>query len=127
MFLVDSSIYLEKLRGGADPVRIFAPEFEAGTLLTCGIVKCEVLRRIRDRLVFDRIEQFFDLMQSVEFDESIWTAACGLAWRLDREGKVLPLSDILIATAALRSEAVLVSTDKHFAGVPDLEVVPGLR
>ena len=74
MFLVDSSIYIEKMRGGVDPVKAFAAEFEAGTLLTCGIVVCEVLRGIRDQLIFDRMEDFFNLMQSVDLRKEFGNA-----------------------------------------------------
>ena len=127
MFLVDSSIYIETIRGGEDPVHVYAAEFEDSTLITCGIIMCEVLRGIRDRQVFNRMEEFFSLLPAVEFDNALWQTACRLAWQLDRQGKVLPLSDILIATAALQSNAIIVSTDKHFFAIPDLKVTRELH
>ena len=121
MYLVDSSIYIDTIREGKDPVVVLAPEFETGLLYSCGIVVCEVLRGIRDLEVFHRMETFFGLIHTIKFDDGFWEASYRLAWRLDRNGTMLPLSDILIASAALSQNAVLVTTDKHFGAVLGLK------
>ena len=122
MYLIDSTTYINTLRAGKDPVREFWPQLELGMLCTCGVVICEVMRGLRDRAVYDRMDQFYRLVAHVEFDEALWRSACELAWRLDREGKALPLSDILIGTAAISVEAVVVTSDGHFRSIPGLEV-----
>lgn len=122
MYLIDSTVYIDALRSGKDPVRIFAVEFELGLVFTCGIVTCEVLRGIRDTRVFDRMESFFGLIHTIEFDAALWRASYLLAWKLDRGGSVLPLSDILIASAALREDATLITVDKHFQSIPGLDI-----
>jgi predicted nucleic acid-binding protein len=45
-----------------------------------------------------------------------------LAWELDREGEVLPLTDVAIAACAKRVGATVITTDLHFAKVPGLKV-----
>jgi predicted nucleic acid-binding protein len=45
-----------------------------------------------------------------------------LAWALDRKGKILPVSDLLIACCALQVKARLVSVDPHFDSIPGLQV-----
>ncbi len=122
MYLVDSSVLIDHLRGGRDPVAEFRLFFEEGRLCTCGIVVCEVLRGIVKRPVFDRMEAFFSLVESVPLDGSLVRETSELAWRLDRQGVVLPLADLFIAAAAMRRNAVVVTTDPHFAAVPGLSV-----
>ena len=122
MFLIDSSVYIDTLRQGRDPIHVFSNEFETELLMTCGIVVCEVLRGIRDPNIFNRMESFFGLLHPVEFDDTYWADAYNLAWKMDRAGVILPLSDILIASAALATNATVVSSDKHFSSIPDLRV-----
>ncbi len=121
MYLVDSSVYIDSVRTGRDPAVMFETELETGVLYTCGVVECEVLRSIRDRQVFARLEIFFQLLHTIEYDSELWKESTQLAWDLDRNGSVLPLSDILIAAAALRANLILITSDKHF------ELVPGLK
>ena len=122
MYLIDSSIYIDAFRDGVDPVHRFSNEFEAGLITTCGVVVCEVLRGLRDQAVFKRMENFFGLLNSVPFNESLWERVNHLAWQLGRHGMVLPLSDILISAAALESNSIVVTADKHFTSVPELQV-----
>jgi predicted nucleic acid-binding protein len=122
MYLIDSSIYIDTIREGNDPVNAFKNEFDMGMLFSCGVIACEVLRGIRDRQVFERLETFFELLNQVDFDEGLWIEAYNLAWRLDRKGFVLPLSDILIASAALQKNLILITADSHFEKVPDLHI-----
>ena len=120
MYLIDSSVLIDDLRAGRDPVAEHQVHFDEGLLCTCGIVVCEVLRGVAKRRVFDRMETFFGLMESVPLDEPLVRDAYLLAWKLDRDGVVLPLPDLLIAAAALRRGATVVTSDPHFASVPGL-------
>ncbi len=122
MYLIDSSVLIDILRAGRDPVMEFRVLFEQGRLCTCGIVACEVLRGVVKRPVFERMESFFSLIEQVPLDESLIRETCNLAWRLDRDGVVLPLADLFIASAAMRSDAIVVTTDPHFAAIPGLTV-----
>jgi predicted nucleic acid-binding protein len=122
LLLVDSSIYIDLLRDGRSPGDEFRSSLEAGTLLTCGIVRLEVLRGIIDNQVREWIDGLFGEMISCPLDETLWRDAASLAWGLDRRGTVLPVPDLAIASCALRAGAVVVSRDPHFRKIPDLEV-----
>jgi predicted nucleic acid-binding protein len=50
-----------------------------------------------------------------------------LAWELDRQGDVLPLTDLVIASCALRIDAAVLTLDHHFALVPGLRVLNRLE
>jgi predicted nucleic acid-binding protein len=62
-------------------------------------------------------------MQYVVTDHSLWDKATELAWTLDREGRMIPAQDALIAACALRVDAAVHTFDRHFEWVPGLEVV----
>ena len=53
-------------------------------------------------------------------DHRAWRETEELAWRLDRVGKVLPLTDLIIAVCALRTGAEVLTRDHHFEMIPEL-------
>lgn len=46
-----------------------------------------------------------------------------LAWQLDRKGLVLPAQDILIACCARQVGAAVMTSNRHFRSIPELEVI----
>ncbi len=57
---------------------------------------------------------------------AIWERATQLGWSLDRQGRVIPAADLLIATTALQTGAALLTHDAHFRQIPGLEVLDRL-
>jgi predicted nucleic acid-binding protein len=121
--LVDSNVFITLLRQGQDPAQVLTKRYATTDLLTCGMVRLEVLRGVRVERVKERLTAFFDVMMNVPADNSIWEEALSLAWNLDRAGHVIPATDILIATSALRAGGMVLTQDKHFHCVPSLEVL----
>jgi tRNA(fMet)-specific endonuclease VapC len=120
--LVDSSIYIHLLRGGYDPVAALAERFEATELVGCDIVRCEVLRGVIRPKARADLGAFFDLLVHVTMDYRAWQETEELAWRLDRAGKILPLTDVIIAICAMRAGAEMLTRDRHFGMVPELQL-----
>jgi hypothetical protein len=82
------------------------------------IIRYEVGRGLRQTRVLHRFQAFWDLMVNVPLDHALWNSALDMAWKLDRSGIVLPLSDVIIACAAMRIGAVVLNRDSHFSRVP---------
>ncbi|OYV06897.1 MAG: hypothetical protein CFE26_03850 [Verrucomicrobiales bacterium VVV1] len=59
----------------------------------------------------------------VPTNASLWDEVWQLAWKLDRQGKVLPLQDIVIACCANRAGAAVMTTDRHFDLIDGLTVI----
>jgi predicted nucleic acid-binding protein len=121
--LVDSNIYIQMLRKGLDPVITLGSWAEEKDLVTCGLVRMEVLRGIKNQNVRRGVEKMFNLMICVPTLHDIWENASLLAWQLDRQGLVLPAQDILIACCARQAGAAVMTRDHHFHSIPDLEVI----
>ena len=121
--LVDSTHYISLLRKGLDPRHELAGRAASGRLYGCGIVRAEVLRGCRHPEIKADLAAFFDLLPESELDPVFWREVSELAWRLDRQGAVLPLTELAIATIATRLNAAVISTDPHFHTVPGLQVL----
>jgi predicted nucleic acid-binding protein len=125
--LADSSYYIRLMREGHDPLRALALAAATRDLAVCGIVRCEVGRALRPIERLHRFQKFWDVMINVPTDNRLWDAVESTAWKLDREGIVLPLTDIVIACCAQRIGAVVLTFDKHFAQIPGLRAVDRLE
>ena len=120
--LPDSSVYIQLLRTGRDPKKELAEAFGLRRLMVCSVVRCEVLRGMVRPEPKTRLSLFFDLLLPVVINRRVWRATEDLAWQLDREGKVLPLPDLIIAACALRVGAAVLTNDQHFALIPQLHL-----
>jgi predicted nucleic acid-binding protein len=122
MIIVDSSVYIDWLRRRVDPREELGGWLRAHEVATCGIIRAEVVRGVREPAQKARVDAMFNIMQEIPTDARMWFEIRELAWRLDREGKTLPLADIVIACCALRSKAEIFTLDKHFWLIPGLQV-----
>ena len=125
-YLVDSTVYIDWMRKGRNPIRILAPWLRAGALMGCGVVRAEVLRGMVSPAARREMELLFEHIPDASLAAGVWDEIAWQAWELDRAGHVLPLMDIAIAVCTRRARATLVTHDRHFQKVPDLKTIDAL-
>jgi predicted nucleic acid-binding protein len=116
--LVDSSFYIRAAREGRDPLQLLAAITAARDVAVCGVIRCEVGRGVRLQKVLDRYTAFWNVMINVQTDNRLWDSVGKMLWQLDRQGIVLPLTDVVIACCASRIGAVVLTHDDHFNQIP---------
>jgi predicted nucleic acid-binding protein len=121
--LVDSSFFIDRLRRGSDPLEELAGHSDDWELLTCGVVHVEVLRGMKQKKAHERMAEYMECMLYVPTLNSVWERASALAWNLDRIGRTMQVTDLLIASCALETDAVVLTLDSDFANVPDLQIL----
>jgi predicted nucleic acid-binding protein len=124
--LADSSFYIHALREGRDPLKALALAAATRDLAICGIVRCEVGRGIKVPKVLRRFQATWNVMINVPTDNRLWEAVETTAWKLDRSGVTLPLTDLVIACCAQRIGAVVLTYDQHFGRIPGVRAVSQL-
>jgi predicted nucleic acid-binding protein len=122
MIFVDSTKYVSWMRQGWNPVALLASAVSAGELISCGIIRIEVIRGVLKPKVKAELSRFFDLVPELPLSAALLRDAAELAWTLDRQGQVLPVTDVIIAACVKRADAELISEDAHFRMVPGLKV-----
>jgi predicted nucleic acid-binding protein len=120
MFLVDSSFYINHLRATRDFRILLQPHVEKRSVLTCGLIRLEVLRGIRVEAFKREVAEFFAILADIPLDGEVFEKAIEIGWKLDRRGIVLPATDIIIGAAALAYDATVITTDSHFKLIPGL-------
>jgi predicted nucleic acid-binding protein len=124
--LVDSSYLIGRLRYGEDPLIELAEYFDEFDFFTCGVVTVEVLRGIKLPKAHAKMLQFLGCMSYVPTTNSIWERVSQMAWELDRAGKTMQVTDLVIAVSALHADAAVLTMDSDFYRVPGLRVISGL-
>ncbi|MCG3150191.1 MAG: tRNA(fMet)-specific endonuclease VapC [Verrucomicrobiae bacterium] len=122
MIVVDSSNFISWMRASRNPITLLAVPAQAGELVSCGIIRSEVLRGVVKPNVKEQLTEFFQIVPEVALTPALLHEAAEMAWRLDRQGNILPITDLLIGACAQKAKATLISEDPHFQRIPGLKV-----
>jgi predicted nucleic acid-binding protein len=115
MFLIDSSVWIEYFRPKGFPkvkerVREILQKEEA---IICGVVIVEILRGAISEKDFQFLKDSLLSLPQVPMDEEVIERASKWGFLLDRKGKTVSTTDLLIAAAAYQ-KALLLHIDNDF-------------
>ena len=125
MFPIDSSVWVEYLRPKGskkvkDRVREILQREEA---VSCGVVVVEILRGAKNEKDFQSLHDSLASLPQIPIDNSVIERASKWGFLLDRKGKTVSTTDLLIAAAAYK-KGKLLHLDHDFqviSSVVDLE------
>ena len=116
-FLVDTSAWLFALRKDANleiKARLDTLLREDAVAIT-GIIKLELLGGTRTREESRRLKSRLDALKYVPMEEPLlWDLTYEMAFNLRRKGLTIPYTEILIASAAIKEDVILLHADIHF-------------
>ena len=118
--LVDSTYYIDRLRQRKPLMRELHTIASNRPLATCGAIRSEVGRGIREPAARRLMYQVWSTMVYVPTDNRLWESTEALLWQLDRQGAVVPAIDALIAESARRIGGVILTLDPHFQLIPGI-------
>jgi predicted nucleic acid-binding protein len=114
MVLPDTSVWVDFARDGArGRAASLRGLLDFGEVATCGPVAAELLAGVEG----EAAERIWELLSSLPWAELTppgWRQVGETARRLRRAGRTLPLTDVVIATAAARAGHALWSFDADF-------------
>ncbi|MCX6090592.1 MAG: PIN domain-containing protein, partial [Candidatus Atribacteria bacterium] len=88
-------------------------------VVTCGIVIVELLRGMNDESSFKQLQELLRSLSCLSIDNQAINKASEWGFLLDRRGKIVPTSDLLIAAVSLQ-KAFLLHCDKHFEAIAEI-------
>ncbi len=115
MFLIDSSVWIEYLRPKGskkikERVRGILQKEDA---VSCGVVVAEILRGAKNEKDFRSLRESLMALPQIPIDDAIIERAAEWGFLLDRKGKSVSTTDLLIAAAAYK-KASLLHADRNF-------------
>lgn len=125
MFLIDSSVWIEYLRpkGSAKIKEKVRELLGLGVVVSCAIVVIEIMRGAKNKKDFDELHDSFFSLPRIPIDEKAIEQASQWGFEMDRKGKIVSTTDLIIASAAYKN-AKLIHIDADFkviASFYDLE------
>jgi predicted nucleic acid-binding protein len=125
MFLIDSSVWVEYFRAkGSQKIKERVKAIlQRDDAVSCGIVIVEILRGARNEKDFQILRDSLVSLPQIPIDDTVIERASKWGFLLDRKGKVVSTTDLLIASSAYK-KACLLHSDSDFeviASAADLE------
>ena len=125
MFLIDSSAWIEYLRpkGSQDVKKRVRDILQKEEAVSCGIVIVEILRGAKNEKDFQLLNQSLRSLPQIPIDDVVIDRASKWGFLLERRGKSVPTTDLLIAGAAYKKARIL-HADSDFeliSSIVDLE------
>ncbi len=109
MFLIDSSAWIEYLRGdGSRRVKERVREaLQKEEAVCCGVVIVEILRGAKNENDLQRLWDSLIALPQIPIDNIVIERASKWGFTLDRKGKVVSTTDLLIASAGYKKACIL--------------------
>jgi len=120
--LLDTCAWVEYFKSRSSSLK----QTVAALLLTekvyvCGPVLYELRQGIKSEKEKALLANAFAALVYLEMDEALWFKAGELSALIKKQGQTIPLSDILIASLALKHDLTILTVDKHFEQIPGLK------
>jgi predicted nucleic acid-binding protein len=114
-FLVDSTVWIEFLRGNNPEIIDFiSPLVDEDRISYNGIILSELLVGSNNQKEFSFIRDNFSGFKYLETDIWIFEKASELGFNLRKSGISIPLTDLIIAAHCIHYELTVVTADSHF-------------
>jgi predicted nucleic acid-binding protein len=115
MFLIDSSAWIEYLRPkGSQKVKQKVREIlQREEAVCCGIIVVEILRGAKNERGFESLNDSLRALPQIPIDDPVVERASQWGFLLDRKGKSVSTTDLIIASAAYK-KARLIHMDSDF-------------
>ena len=118
--LADTSAWIEYFNSTSKTGNILESLMSSDSIVTCGIVIFELMQGIKSGKEKSTILNAISELPYIEMNLNLWQKSSALSASLRKNGLILPISDIFIATIAIAHNLRILTLDKHFESIPGL-------
>jgi tRNA(fMet)-specific endonuclease VapC len=123
--LADTSVWIEFFKTRSTTGDELEKLIKEQRAWTCGIVLFELIKGVKSEAEKTTILNTLLSLEYIEMSPLLWKNAGEIAASLKKQGKNLPMSDILIAALAIEYNLQIFTLDKHFEQIPGVRVYKG--
>jgi len=125
MFLIDSSLWIEYFRPrGSQKIKERVKDvLQKEEAVSCGIIVVEILRGAKNEKDFQSLQDALMSLPQIPIDDAVIERASRWGFLLDRKGKFVSTTDLVIAAAAYKTARLLHSDNdfERLSSIIDLE------
>lgn len=120
--IADTSVWIEFFRDEKSSISIHLKNLlRSGQVALVGMVLAEILQGVRDPREARLVKSSLESLPFIEIEVAVWRKAGEISASLRRKGLTIPLSDIIIASAAITGGCEVFTLDPHFDKIPGLK------
>lgn len=120
--LADTSVWIEFFKATSIIGDALEKLIKEHRIWTCGIVLFELIKGVKSESEKITIIDTLLGLEYIEMSLSLWNSAGEIAASLKKKGKNMPISDILIASIAIKHNLHIFTLDKHFEQIPGVQI-----
>ena len=121
MVIVDTSAWIPFFnRPESTEKQVIEELIDQGDAAIVGVVLAELLQGCRSREEREELQEALLALPYLGVSQATWIAAGEISAGLLRKGITLPLTDLVIAAAAIEHHCSVYSLDAHFQKIPSL-------
>ena len=91
--------------------------------LIAGVILAELLQGARVQEEYDALLDSMLALPVLETGLNTWIEAGRMAFTLRRQGITIPITDLIIASLALKENCAILSLDRHFKSIPGINLL----
>lgn len=115
VYLIDTTVWVKFLRGIEPSLKEkLSPLILEGKAFTTELIIMEILRGAKSEKEYNTLYEDLIALPLLSLDSYVWEIAWKTGYTLRRTGVNIPLTDVLIASVAMRYKGTLMHSDKHF-------------
>lgn len=121
--IIDTSVWVDYLRGTRNARTDAADRLlETGQAATCGVIEAELVGGLRTETEREELLSLLEGCDYLEANRIDWHRAGELAGQLKGRGRMLPLSDLVVASLAVGQDCAVLTADSHFTHIPGVRL-----
>ncbi len=120
--LADTSVWIDFFKACSAAGETLERLIVEHRIWTCGIVLFELIKGLKSEKEKIKVVDTLLGLEYVEMSSDLWKNAGEIAASLKKNGINLPMSDILIASIAIKHNLQIFTLDKHFEQIPGVKI-----
>ncbi|ODS33250.1 MAG: hypothetical protein SCARUB_01641 [Candidatus Scalindua rubra] len=121
--IVDTYIWIEFFRTKSKISNHLRDLISNDFVVGNGLILAELIQGIKTNSDKEVIIDVFNTIEYIEITRELWIESGDLARELRSSGKIIPLSDVIIACCARKYQYHIFTIDKHFQDIPNIKII----
>ena len=121
--IADTCVWIDFFRSKSEISNHIRRLISDNQIVSTGVIVSELLQGVRGKKEAEVIIEIFNTLDYVEMTKDLWIEAGNIAAKLRSKGKTIPLSDISIACCAKKHGYKILTFDRHFQDIPEVDLI----
>jgi tRNA(fMet)-specific endonuclease VapC len=121
--IVDTSVWIEYFKNSQDYVGYIEENLHLDSIYITGPVITELIQGVRGGKEYLLLSDSINAIPYLECTFQDWIMAGEISFKLRKNGKIIHVTDALIAAVSIRNTAKILTLDNHFKNIPGVELL----